>query len=343
MTTVAIQQKELVKDPVLETFLPAILATEAVQRLKGISFLGAIAWSGRASADPSLPMSRYAHSLGVAELASQVARARGFSRDLHRHVVCAALLHDIGHPPLSHSLEGVIRERWGQDHHSLGLARIRGETADSGKLNSLLRHFVDIDFIEALVSGRCGEEGGELFSASLNIDTIDGICRTARWAGLTWGDRPATPSAVAHAAHVEAPDDAALEIMDAFWQLKHRVYNDFIFTPESLVADVAGRVCMETHTGFSLEDMLSDEHSLEQRFAGLFSAIRHPERLDPELLELPVVRPQRMYRIGPKRQPDVRYYCTRTQSTSTLSALMEERKGGSCHEEGPALPLPATC
>lgn len=216
MTTVAIQQKELVSNPLLEEFLPAILATESVQRLKRISFLGAIACSGREPADASVPMSRYAHSLGVAELASLVARARGFSRDLHRHVVCAALLHDIGHPPLSHSLEGVIRKRWGQDHHSLGLARIRGETADSGTLNSLLRRFVDIDFIEALVSGQCREEGGELFSASLNIDTIDGICRTARWAGLTRGDDGIAPSVVAHAAHGDARDDAALSIMDAF-------------------------------------------------------------------------------------------------------------------------------
>lgn len=60
---------------------------------------------------------RLTHSLEVAEIATRIARKLNHDGDLRRYllnhdlVACAALLHDIGHPPFGHSGEEVLNEK----------------------------------------------------------------------------------------------------------------------------------------------------------------------------------------------------------------------------------------
>jgi len=109
-----------IKDPIHGT-LPinpaeiAILDTPAMQRLRMIKQLGFAEFSF-----PGATHSRYLHSLGVSYLASEafdsIFRDFKFSspdlRALFRQVLrLGALLHDIGHGPLSHTSEEVMPPR----------------------------------------------------------------------------------------------------------------------------------------------------------------------------------------------------------------------------------------
>jgi HD superfamily phosphohydrolase len=89
-----------------------LVATPAFQRLKSIRFLGGIDYllvRVPNGANRNIRYTRYQHSLGVARLALLYGNQRGLSFSERRILYVAALLHDVGHAPLSHSLEPVLR------------------------------------------------------------------------------------------------------------------------------------------------------------------------------------------------------------------------------------------
>jgi HD superfamily phosphohydrolase len=90
-----------------------LVATPAFQRLKSIRFLGGIDYllvRAPNGAKGNIRYTRYQHSLGVARLALLYCEERGLSFSERRMIWVAALLHDVGHAPLSHSLEPVFQE-----------------------------------------------------------------------------------------------------------------------------------------------------------------------------------------------------------------------------------------
>ncbi|MGP5087067.1 HD domain-containing protein, partial [Brachybacterium tyrofermentans] len=93
-----------------------LLATWWVRRLAFVSHAGA------ASITTTQTYTRLEHSLGTLALVAH------FAPDDHA-ARAAALLHDVGHLPFSHTLEGIA----GLDHHTIGHARI-------DELGSVLNH-----------------------------------------------------------------------------------------------------------------------------------------------------------------------------------------------------------
>lgn len=86
----------------------ALLESRPVRRLALVSHAGA------SSLTTTQSYSRLEHSLGLLALVAHFEPANALAR-------AAALLHDIGHLPFSHSLEGLA----GLNHHDLGHKRIR--------------------------------------------------------------------------------------------------------------------------------------------------------------------------------------------------------------------------
>lgn len=108
-----------------------LLATWPVRRL------GFIAHAGASSIATVQSYTRLEHSLGLLALVAHVAPGDRTAR-------VAALLHDVGHLPFSHTLEGIA----GLDHHDLGARRIRS-------LSPLLaRHGLDAETVIDVVDGR---------------------------------------------------------------------------------------------------------------------------------------------------------------------------------------------
>src|SRR5690606_14460996 len=121
----------------------------------------------------------YHHSLAVACLVDQVVAERAYDRDTRDHLLAAALLHDIGHMPLSHSAEGAMRAHLSVDHHEAGLRVLSGDWYDARLFGRWLANHFDRERLAALISGDpAGGEGVDLFSHPVNVDTIDRIFRS---------------------------------------------------------------------------------------------------------------------------------------------------------------------
>ena len=88
-----------------------LLESPELQRLHNIKQLG--------FADKVFPganHTRLEHSLGAYKMAFTAAEILSLPKEERLLVECAALLHDIGHGPFSHTLESIIRSWFGVDH-----------------------------------------------------------------------------------------------------------------------------------------------------------------------------------------------------------------------------------
>lgn len=256
------------RDPLVR----ALMATEAFRRLHDVAFLGALDYSHRPF-PPAAQRSRAAHSLHVAALASYVASARGYDADLRRHLLIAALLHDIGHPPLSHSAEPALRACCGYGHHELGARIIRGEATIGRELHALLREVADLPLLLDLLGGRvAAAAGGDLFASALNVDTLDAIARTLDC--LAPELPPLCRLACARAALLDSHRDAAaLALLDEFWERKNLVYTQFIGQPLGILADRACRQFFAAAPALAEEDFLVGERCWQERHPALFAGL----------------------------------------------------------------------
>lgn len=126
--------------------------------------LAFVAHAGAASITTTQAYSRLEHSLGVLALVAH------FAPDDHDARV-TALLHDVGHLPFSHTLEGIA----GLEHHTLGRAAVRALAED---------HPIDAERLIATDDGRVPSvltpaHGG------LKLDHLDSFLRSGQVHGRT--------------------------------------------------------------------------------------------------------------------------------------------------------------
>lgn len=145
----------------------ALLDSWPVRRLDHITHAGAGALT------TTQRYSRLEHSLGVLALVVHFAPDDELAR-------AAALLHDVGHLPFSHTLEGIE----GLDHHKLGRSRIRAMS------RLLAEHGLDADKVIAVDEGRIpsrltSRPGG------LKLDHLDSFLRSGQSHGRT-GELPSS-------------------------------------------------------------------------------------------------------------------------------------------------------
>lgn len=121
----------------------ALVRTAAFRRLRDVSFLGGIDYlsplPGKSYSPRKASCSRHEHSLGVGRLFSLYAGISGTSEYLTKLGLAAALLHDIGHPPLSHSLEPLLVEAFGLDHHKTSENIITGRHPLGEEVREILK------------------------------------------------------------------------------------------------------------------------------------------------------------------------------------------------------------
>lgn len=263
-----------------EPVVMAIMHTEAFRRLHDVAFLGALDYTHRLLL-PKAQRNRAAHSLHVAALANYVACGRGYPPDLRQHLVIAALLHDIGHPPLSHSAEPALRAHTGHGHHEAGARIICGEVRIGRELNALLQHVADVPFLLDLLDQKIGgTTGGDLFVSRMNIDTFDGIARSLD--SLAPGLPPLCRLATARAALVDTHRDAqALAILDEFWQRKNLVYTQYISQPLGILSDQTCRQFFASAAGrqpVDEEDFFAGETQWQQKYPDLFEGLAQLQR-----------------------------------------------------------------
>jgi hypothetical protein len=201
-----------IRDPIhgfirADPFEAALIASRPMQRLRYVHQLGLTSL-----VFPGAEHSRFSHALGAMKLAGRVYDAlaggadhllpRGRERRERRLVRAAALLHDIGHAPFSHSAEELFEG--GLDHEAMTRRLLTGlpEMAEV-----FARHGggepggpdgpsepISPDDVVALLSG--GEGGGDgpvgrllaqIVSGDLDVDKMDYLLRDSLYCGVRYG------------------------------------------------------------------------------------------------------------------------------------------------------------
>lgn len=171
----------LQRDEPSEAVLIQLIDTPEFQRLRRIRQLGPASLTFHGA-----EASRFTHSLGVMQIARRafdtLARSYEELRPHRTTVLCAALLHDIGHGPFSHTCEDIFGS-----HHEHWTARI---LLESEAIAPLLRQ-VDADLPEILIATYRKQHPlplvSQLISSQLDCDRLDYILRDTYFTGTSYG------------------------------------------------------------------------------------------------------------------------------------------------------------
>ncbi|MEM0215363.1 MAG: HD domain-containing protein [Archaeoglobaceae archaeon] len=164
--------EKYIQDPVhglikLEKWQVSIIDTPQFQRLRRIKQLGFANL-----VYPGANHTRFEHCLGAMHLARILAKKLEMSDE----IVVSALLHDISHPPFSHSCEGILKA-YGCGHEAIEFS-IRGELRDLIKeLGFNIKRIADI------VSGKTDS----IVSGDIDVDRMDYLVRDSHYTGVAYG------------------------------------------------------------------------------------------------------------------------------------------------------------
>lgn len=245
-----------------------IIDSQAFRRLSKINFLGGIDYLVPANSRGVRRHNRFDHTLAVASLAKRYVSLRGVGRVDADKVIAAALLHDIGHAPLSHSLESVFKRVYGVDHHRVGRDIITGVNPMGAEIVSILESGgIDPFEIVKIIEGKISIPGADVFSRSINVDTIEGILRSSRYLNCgVW----LNPNSVLDSMLSLGPESH--RILDQFWFQKGVVYGQLIQSNRGVVADVICAAYMqENKSEFMLEEYWTTEAQFKRRHAAMFA------------------------------------------------------------------------
>ena len=118
--------RKVVHDPIhgsisLEGVFLDLIDRHELQRLRSIRQLGL-----SNVVFPGANHTRFEHSLGVYHLAGRMAESMCLGREESDIIRAAAMLHDVCHPPFSHTLERMMESASGLDHMEMSRALITG-------------------------------------------------------------------------------------------------------------------------------------------------------------------------------------------------------------------------
>ena len=312
--------------PAVDPLLVRITETRAFRRLKTIRFLGGIDYLRVPAPNGKLGSRRYTrsqHSLGVTRLALLYCRLKEVEEPERRLIGLAALLHDIGHAPLSHSLEPLFKQEFGIDHHRATEAIVTGRTPLGREVYGLLvADGIDVERLVARIGGRDPDPDG-FFAGPINFDTIEGILRTQTYEKPA--PRVASPETVMVAA-VRRRDDEDRILVDEFWRYKDLVYRFIINAESGLLADAVCQSFMRRRLErFSAGDFYATEAALFRKLPGL-RALLTSQDFDRDVkqdLDATLAFKARRFTVDPAgdffaRQDKLRYRQTKAESRLVL-------------------------
>jgi len=154
----------------------ALIDTLPVQRLRHVAQLGTVQW-----VFPGASHSRFEHTLGVVYLCKKIAKNLSEKKRYKENadaLSAAAVFHDAGHPPFSHTLEefGVLSKS-----HKVRSMEIAKETIESSKT-------MDVSSADVLkiLDGKMGYLS-DIVSGTLDADRLDYLNRDAYHTGVSYG------------------------------------------------------------------------------------------------------------------------------------------------------------
>lgn len=252
----------------------ALLSSRPLQRLRRIRFLGAIdSFWETPLMPPRAHLSRFNHTVGVAYLMSRGSRYLGHNAAKTDMLVCAALLHDIGHGALSHSTEPAFERKLGLNHKTIGKRLILGNILSGLEIHRILEGFeVDPDNVcRTIDCAPCADEN-RLLANPINVDTIDGILRTM---SFFEPEEPIfAPEMILEFAI--SPSASNCYAGDYFWNLKDKTYTRYISIDPWAARDLAITAALEScSSDISERDFLLTDDTFYRKF---HPALRREQR-----------------------------------------------------------------
>jgi len=169
-----------IRDPVhgyikLDDFAQALIGTPQMQRLRWIKQLGLANL-----VYPGANHTRFEHSLGAYHLARVLADHLGLDEEERLLVGAAAILHDVGHGPLSHATEAALSPFLRRNHESvIDLLR-------KSELREVLgEHGLRPQEVQSTVNGE--NRLGQIVSSEIDADRMDYLIRDSHYTGVAYG------------------------------------------------------------------------------------------------------------------------------------------------------------
>ena len=162
-----------------------VIDTPFVQRLRRIHQL-----AGAYLVYPGAVHTRFDHVTGAMHIAGQIADALSLWVDLTpdqaQEIRLAALLHDVGHGPFSHTFEEVLAEKTTTTHEDIS-QRIISETSIRDVLN---RHGFSPKRMSEFAVGKQSTKPqfmNEIIAGGLSADIMDYLLRDSYFTGVEYG------------------------------------------------------------------------------------------------------------------------------------------------------------
>ena len=159
-----------------------LINTKEIQRLRRIKQLG-----GTFMVYQSAEHSRFTHSLGVYETTRRMIEETPINHYLNDYekmtVLCAALCHDLGHGPYSHSFEQVFLT----NHEKITVDIILGNTEVNRVLST---YHLDLpkDVASVIEKKHKNKVLVQMISSQLDSDRMDYLLRDSYFSGTTYGN-----------------------------------------------------------------------------------------------------------------------------------------------------------
>jgi len=173
---------KLIKDPIHGDIMLgeddlALLDSPKLQRLRRIKQigLGELVY-------PGANHTRFEHSLGTMHIAAELAQRMGLQEEDRRKIRLAALLHDVGHGPFSHTSERFAVAASQIDHSRL----TEGQILSSGIADILESIGMDPREIADIATGQ-RTELGRILQSQVGVDRMDYLMRDAHYTGVAYG------------------------------------------------------------------------------------------------------------------------------------------------------------
>ncbi|ANS76395.1 hypothetical protein AWM70_18950 [Paenibacillus yonginensis] len=258
-------EEKVFKDPVhnyihvQDELIWALINTPEFQRLRRIRQLGTTFLTFHGAEH-----SRFSHSLGVYEITrriiSQFERSgyTDWPKEERMVALCAALLHDLGHGPFSHSIE----EAFEMNHEDWTCKILLGDTEVNRLLKQISEHFpekvaavIQKDYDKPIVVN--------LVSSPLDADRMDYLLRDAYFTGVNYGTididrilrmlRPFHGRVVVKESGMHAVEDYLMARYQMYWQV---YFHPVTRSSEILLRQIFRRAKELWASGYSFKTML---------------------------------------------------------------------------------------
>ncbi|SDM51784.1 HD domain-containing protein [Sediminibacillus halophilus] len=224
-----LSEEKVFKDPVhryihvKDQVIWDLIGTREFQRLRRIKQLGTSFLTFHGAEH-----SRFNHSLGVYEIVRRILfnfeNRPNWNNDERLLCLCAALLHDLGHGPFSHSFEKVFK----LDHEDFTKKIVLGDTEINKILRRVGKGFAQ-DVADVINKTYENKLVVSLISSQIDADRMDYLQRDAYFTGVSYGHfdmerilrvmRPMEDQVVIKQTGMHAVEDYIMSRYQMYWQV----------------------------------------------------------------------------------------------------------------------------